>query len=81
MAHIFGIIGLIFNTAGAFGLLKFVPNPDAGAALPHETLQTLRLSMPEQRRAYTTAVWSYRLCVIALAIGFVLQLVDLLTST
>jgi hypothetical protein len=80
MPHPFGITGLIFNTVGALGLLKFVPNPDAGAALPHESLQSLRLSMPDQRRAYTRQIWSYRICVIALIVGFCLQLVDLITT-
>jgi hypothetical protein len=36
MPHPCGNAGLILNTVGAFGLLRFVPNPDADAPSPHE---------------------------------------------
>jgi hypothetical protein len=78
--HPLGIIGLVFNTAGALGLLKFVPNPDAGSPLSGEQLASLRSVNTELRRPYTKAVRSYRLCVFALVIGFGFQLIDLLTT-
>lgn len=80
MTHIFGIVGLGLNTAGALGLLRFVPNPDAGSPFPHETMQSLRAAMPEQRSAYARKVLAYRLSVAGLIAGFVLQLIDLLIA-
>ncbi|MEA3196290.1 MAG: hypothetical protein QOF32_342 [Gammaproteobacteria bacterium] len=78
--HPLGITGLVFNTAGALGLLKFAPNPYAGSPLSEEQLQSLRSASAELRRPHTRRVWSYRACMIALVIGFGLQLVDLLTT-
>jgi hypothetical protein len=78
MAHPFGIAGLIVNTLSAIGLLTFTRFPDAGSPLTHEQLQSVR--SPEQRRRYAWKVRGYRGSLIALAIGFALQLVDLIVT-
>ncbi len=78
MAHPFGIAGLIVNTLSAVGLLIFTSKPDAGSPLTHEQLQSVR--SPAQRRQYFWKVWGYRGSFAALALGFVLQLLDLLAG-
>jgi hypothetical protein len=78
MAHPIGIAGLIINTLSAIGLLTFTRYPDAGSPLTHEQLQSVRT--PAQRRQYVLRVWGYRGSLIALAVGFGLQLVDLLIN-
>lgn len=65
---------------GAFGLLIFTANPDAGSPLSAEQLQSLRSASRELRWPYARRVWAYRLAVAALALGFLLQLIDLLSS-
>lgn len=77
MTHPWGIAGLVANTLGAFGLLRFTSNPDANATLTHEHLQSLRLVMPESRRSYRFEINGYRISIGALALGFILQLIDL----
>lgn len=78
--HPFGFAGLILNTAGALGLLKYTADPDAGAVLSHDQLQSLRSVNRALRWPYTRKVWAYQACLIALALGFVLQLADLLIA-
>lgn len=78
--HPFGVAGLLLNSAAAVGLLKFTSNPDANAGLPHDTLRSLRTTMPELRRPYQRAVLGWRLSLVALALGFLLQLLDLLSG-
>lgn len=78
--HPFGVIGLALNIAGALGLLMFTANPDRGAVLPHDTMQSLRHTMPKERRRYGIQVLAYRLSFAALAVGSFLQLLDLLRS-
>lgn len=81
IAHPFGVAGLTLNTLGALGLLKFTANPDAGSELDGDgTLRALRKTMPKLRWWYARLIWAYRLSLAALALGFILQLVDLLSA-
>ena len=80
--HWAAVAGLVLNTAGAVGLLKYTREPDAGSVLPHETLQSLRAGpgMEGPRRQYQRQVRAYQLSFGALIAGFILQLIDLLTA-
>jgi len=80
IAHPFGVFGLALNTISAIGLLKFTADPDAGGPLSHEQLQSLRTTMPELRRPYRRKLLGYRGSIVALGVGFLLQLIDLLTT-
>ena len=80
LAHPYGVIGLALNTAAAVGLLRFTGKPDARAQFPPDTMAALRLMNPQARRSYAFEMWGYRLSLGALAIGFLLQLLDLLLT-
>jgi hypothetical protein len=76
--HPIGILGLTINTVGAIGLLFATRRPYADAPLTEEQIRSLWPSMPGERRRYTLTVWGYRLSIVALIVGFLLQLADLL---
>jgi hypothetical protein len=80
MPHTFGIGGLILNTIGALGLLKYAANPDSGSPLSPEQLESLRSADKELRRPYERQILAYRLCLASLALGFVLQIIDLIIA-
>ncbi len=78
--HLWGVVGLSINAIGALGLLRFTSKPFAGSPLTEEQIRSLLPGMPKARRQIAIEVWGYRLSVIALVIGFILQIVDLLTG-
>jgi hypothetical protein len=80
VSHLCGVIGLSLNTLGAVALLRFGGKPDANAPLSPEQMQAVRLMIPKARRSYAFEIWGYRLSIVALVIGFMLQLIDLLRS-
>jgi hypothetical protein len=80
LPHPWGIAGLVMSGLSAIGLLIFSANPLAGSALTYEQMMTVWHNQPELRRDFARKVWGYRLSLVALALGFFLQLIDLLTS-
>ena len=77
IAHPYGVAGLVVNTLGAFGLLFFRPNPFAGGGLTAEQIASV---VPKVYAQYQWEIRAYRASVVAMAIGFILQLVDLLIT-
>lgn len=80
LSHPAGVVGVILTTAAAFGLLKYKADPDEGATLPHEHLQTVRFGMPKQRRQYQMQVVAFWVSIAFLIVGALLQLLDLLLA-
>lgn len=77
IAHPFGIAGLIVNTVSAFGLLYFRPNPFANSTLTRDQLFSVARDHYER---YIREMRLYRASVFGMAVGFVLQLIDLLVT-
>jgi hypothetical protein len=80
MAHTLGIIGLSFNTFGALLLLRFPPGTLAVTADGAATLSFTANPTPAGRRRYTRQQIGFYIAIVALAAGFILQLIDLLRS-
>jgi predicted cobalt transporter CbtA len=74
--HIWGIAGIV-NTASAVGLLIFRPNPFAGATLTPEQFASV---LPAAYSKYQREIVYYRVSLVLMAIGFFLQLIDILVA-
>lgn len=78
--HPFGIAGLALSTLGAGLLLRFQSPVTLYTPLGEQVMTWVKNATPEDRRRYLIQVIGYRTAVIALAVGFVLQAVDLLIA-
>ena len=76
--HLCGVLGLVFNTAGAFGLIRFTGKAYAGSPLTVEQIRSLEPVLPQARRYAVFETLGFRVSLWFLAGGFVLQLIDLL---
>ncbi|MEP7312538.1 MAG: hypothetical protein ABI859_08140 [Pseudomonadota bacterium] len=79
VAHWLGIVGLVLNTAGALALLRFNGNPFKGSPLTRAQIGSVMHGSPEFRRM-DRQISYYRGSIIAIAVGFLLQLADLLLA-
>lgn len=75
--HVWGVAGLVINTAAAFGLLYFRSNPFADSSLTADQLFSVAR---EHYWKYRREMLGYRVSVGAMAVGFILQLIDLLIA-
>lgn len=77
--HPFGIAALVLTTASGLGLLRFTGKPKS--QLTPEQLSSVLPGMPlSVRRHYAIEIWGYYLSFVALALGVIFQLLDLLKS-
>jgi len=78
--HTLGIVGLVMNTVGAFGLIPFPPDlkgirPDGTIPVPG-AMALIRL-IPNGRHVYLVQKIGFFTTIALLVAGFILQLLDL----
>lgn len=78
MTHCLAIAGLTLNTAGALLLLRFPPIFRTLTKDGREYAGWVNEPTPEGRRGYRFQYWGFRTAILLLALGFLLQLADLL---
>jgi hypothetical protein len=79
--HTLGIIGLVMNTVGAFGLIPFPPDlkglhKDGTIAVPGPL--ALQRLIPNGRHLYLVQKIGFFTTIALLVVGFILQLLDLM---
>jgi hypothetical protein len=75
IAHPLAAAGLVLNMVGAALLLRY---PPAAVTLLEDGAEVSTWVMPATKRRHVLQKWGFRMAIVALLIGFGLQLIDLL---
>jgi hypothetical protein len=79
--HTLGIVGLVMNTVGAFGLIPFPPDLKGlrrDGTIPVPGAMALERWIPNGRHLYRIQKIGFFTTIALLVIGFILQLLDLM---
>jgi hypothetical protein len=80
MSHHWGIAGLVLNMAGALLLIWCPPTVRTYTREGSEQINFVNNPKPENRRRYLVRAWGFRVAIGTIVLGFLLQLIDLLTA-